>query len=185
MPFLPLTLQEMTAYGWDRPDFVLVTGDAYVDHPSFGTAIISRVLEKAGYKVCILSQPQNKEDYFRFPTPRLGFLVNGGNIDSMVAHYTAAKKIRRDDAYTAGGKAGARPDRAVITYCKNLRRYYGDIFIAIGGLEASLRRFAHYDYWDDKVRPSILIDSTANLLMYGMGEKHVVEIANRLAEGES
>lgn len=184
MPFLPLTLQEMNAYGWDRPDFVLVTGDAYVDHPSFGTAIISRVLEKAGYKVCILSQPQTKEDYLRFPTPRLGFLVNGGNIDSMVAHYTAAKKIRRDDAYTAGGKAGARPDRAVITYCKNLRKYYGDIFIAIGGLEASLRRFAHYDYWDDKVRPSILMDSTANLLMYGMGEKHVVEIANRLAQGE-
>ncbi|MBQ1942585.1 MAG: YgiQ family radical SAM protein [Clostridia bacterium] len=185
MPFLPLTKNEMTERGWDKPDFVLVTGDAYVDHPSFGTAIISRVLENAGYRVCILSQPQTDADYLRYPTPRLGFLVNGGNIDSMVAHYTAAKKTRSDDAYTAGGKAGARPDRAVIAYCRNLRRLYGDVFIAIGGLEASLRRFAHYDYWDDAVRPSILIDSTANLLMYGMGEKHVVEIANRLAAGES
>ncbi|MEE0945452.1 MAG: YgiQ family radical SAM protein [Acutalibacteraceae bacterium] len=185
MPFLPITKNEMLSLGWDRPDFVLVTGDAYVDHPSFGTAVISRVLENAGYNVCILPQPRNDDDYNRFGKPLLGFLVNGGNIDSMVAHYTAAKKKRSDDAYTAGGKAGARPDRAVIVYCKNIRRIFGDVFIAIGGIEASLRRFAHYDYWDNAVRPSILIDSTADLLMYGMGEKHIVEIADRLRNGES
>ncbi|MBE6727911.1 MAG: YgiQ family radical SAM protein [Ruminococcaceae bacterium] len=184
MPFLPITKKEMLSLGWDEPDFVLVTGDSYVDHPSFGTAIISRVLEAAGYRVCILPQPRCDADYSRFGKPRLGFLVNGGNIDSMVAHYTAAKKRRSDDAYTAGGKAGARPDRAVIVYCKNIRKIYGDVPIAIGGLEASLRRFAHYDYWDDAVRPSILIDSTADILMYGMGEKHIVEIADRLKNGE-
>lgn len=184
MPFLPLTKDEMRERDWYYTDFVLVTGDAYVDHPSFGTAIISRVLEHEGFRVCILSQPQTDDDYKRFGKPRLGFLVNGGNIDSMVAHYTAAKKRRSDDAYTAGGRSGKRPDRAVIVYCKNIRRIFGDVPIAIGGLEASLRRFAHYDYWDDKVRPSILIDSTADLLMYGMGEKHIVEIANRLKKGE-
>ncbi|MEE0840045.1 MAG: YgiQ family radical SAM protein, partial [Acutalibacteraceae bacterium] len=184
MPFLPITKNEMNKLGWDRPDFVLVTGDAYVDHPSFGTAVISRVLENAGFNVCILSQPRSDDDYRRFGVPLLGFLVNSGNIDSMVAHYTAAKKKRSDDAYTPGGKAGARPDRAVTVYCKNIRRIFGDVFIGIGGIEASLRRFAHYDYWDDKVKPSILIDSTADLLMYGMGEKHIVEIANRLRNGE-
>lgn len=185
MPFLPITRKEMQDFGWDRPDFVLVTGDSYVDHPSFGTAIISRVLEAAGYRVCILPQPRCDEDYRRFGRPVLGFLVNGGNIDSMVAHYTAAKKRRSDDAYTAGGKSGARPDRAVIVYTKKLRELFGNVPIAIGGLEASLRRFAHYDYWDDAVRPSVLIDSSADLLMYGMGEKHVVEIADRLKRGES
>ena len=185
MPFLPITKKEMQERGWDIPDFVLVTGDSYVDHPSFGTAIISRVLESKGYKVCILPQPRSDADYNRFGAPRLGFLVNGGNIDSMVAHYTAAKKPRSDDAYTAGGKAGARPDRATIVYSRNIRRIFGDVFIAIGGLEASLRRFAHYDYWDDKVRPSILIDAETDLLMYGMGEKHIVEIADRLSAGES
>ncbi len=184
MPFLPITKKEMQERDWDIPDFVLVTGDAYVDHPSFGTAIISRVLEEAGYKVCILSQPRSDGDFMRFGEPRLGFLVNGGNIDSMVAHYTAAKKKRSEDAYTPGGKAGARPDRATIVYSKTVRRLYPNAFIAIGGLEASLRRFAHYDYWDDKVRPSILIDSQADLLMYGMGEKHIVEIADRLNAGE-
>ncbi len=184
MPFLPITVKEMKEYGWERPDFVIITGDAYVDHPSFGTAIISRVLEAQGYKVCIIPQPRSNEDYKRFGVPRLAFLVNGGNIDSMVAHYTAAKKRRSDDAYTPGGKAGARPDRATIHYCQKLRQIYGEVPIAIGGVEASLRRFAHYDYWDDKVRPSILIDSTADLLMYGMGEKHIVEIANRLNSGE-
>ena len=184
MPFLPITKEEMLSYGWDKPDFIIVTGDSYVDHPSFGTAIISRVLENAGYRVCIIPQPQNDGDYSRFGRPKYAFLVNGGNIDSMVAHYTAAKKRRSDDAYTAGGRSGGRPDRAVIVYCKQLRRLFGDVPIAIGGLEASLRRFAHYDYWDDRVRPSILIDSSADLLMYGMGEKHVVEIADRLAAGE-
>lgn len=185
MPFLPITKNEMIDRGWDEADFVLVTGDAYVDHPSFGTAIISRVLENAGYRVCIISQPKTEADYLTFGKPRLAFLVNGGNIDSMVAHYTAAKKPRSDDAYTPGGKAGRRPDRATIVYSQRLRKLFADVPIAIGGLEASLRRFAHYDYWDDKVRPSILIDSDADLLMYGMGEKHIVEIANRLNNGES
>ncbi len=185
MPFLPITLKEMKERGWQQPDFIIVTGDAYVDHPSFGTAIISRVLESKGYKVCIIPQPRSDSDYTRFGSPRLAFLVNGGNIDSMVAHYTAAKKRRSDDAYTPGGKAGARPDRATIVYTKKLREIFGNIPIAIGGVEASLRRFAHYDYWDDAVRPSILIDSGADLLMYGMGEKHIVEIANRLNLGEN
>ncbi len=185
MPFLPITVEKMENYGWSRPDFVIVTGDAYVDHPSFGTAIISRVLESKGYKVCIISQPQTDNDFKSFGVPRLCFLVNSGNIDSMVAHYTAAKKKRSDDAYTPGGRAGKRPDRAVTVYCKTLRRIYGDVPIAIGGIEASLRRFAHYDYWQDKVKPSILIDSTADLLMYGMGEKHIVEIADRLNGGEN
>ncbi len=184
MPFLPITTEEMTARGWDAADFVIVTGDAYVDHPSFGTAIISRVLESRGYRVCIIPQPQTDADYLRFGTPRLAFLVNGGNIDPMVAHYTAAKKKRSEDAYSPGGKAGLRPDRATITYTRTLRRLFGDVPIAIGGLEASLRRFAHYDYWDDRVRPSILADSGADLLMFGMGERHIVEIADRLAAGE-
>lgn len=185
MPFLPITYTEMLERGWKEPDIVLVTGDSYVDHPSFGTAIISRVLENAGFKVCIIPQPQNDSDFMRFGKPGLAFYVNGGNIDSMVAHYTAAKKPRSEDAYTAGGRAGKRPDRAVIAYCRSLRKLFGEIPIAIGGLEASLRRFAHYDYWDDAVRPSVLIDSGADLLMYGMGEKHAVEIAERLASGES
>lgn len=184
MPFLPITVDEMKNYGWDTPDIIIVSGDAYVDHPSFGTAIISRVLYNAGFSVCIIPQPKTNQDFMRFGKPRLAFFVNGGNIDSMVAHYTAAKKRRSDDAYTPGGKAGKRPDRAVIAYCKKLRELFGDVPIAIGGVEASLRRFAHYDYWDNKVRPSILIDSDADILMFGMGEKHAVEIARRLKSGE-
>ena len=184
MPFLPISKKDMLDRGWDAADIIIVTGDAYVDHPSFGTAIVSRVLENAGFRVCIISQPRRDEDYMRFGAPRLAFFVNSGNIDSMVAHYTAAKRRRSDDAYTPGGKAGARPDRAVIVYSKAIRRLFGEVPICIGGIEASLRRFAHYDYWDDKVRPSILIDSTADLLMYGMGERHVVEIAKRLDAGE-
>ena len=184
MPFLPINQKEMRERGWESPDIVIVTGDAYVDHPSFGTAIISRVLEDAGFSVCILSQPKSDADYMTFGRPRLAFFVNGGNIDSMVAHYTAAKKRRSEDAYTPGGRAGARPDRAVIVYSRALRRLYGDVPIAIGGLEASLRRFAHYDYWDGSVRPSILLDACADILMYGMGERHAVEIARRLSEGE-
>ena len=185
MPFLPITVEEMKNYGWECPDFVIVTGDAYVDHPSFGTAIISRVLESKGYKVCIISQPQSDEDYRRFGIPRLAFLVNSGNIDSMVAHYTAAKRKRSDDAYTPGGKAGKRPDRAVTVYTKAIKRIFGDVPVAIGGIEASLRRFAHYDYWEDRVKPSVLIESGADLLMYGMGEKHIIEIADRLNSGEN
>lgn len=184
MPFLPLTKQEMEDRGWDRPDIVVVTGDAYVDHPSFGTAIIGRVLEDAGFRVCILSQPQRAEDFARFGRPRLAFFVGSGNIDSMVAHYTAAKRRRSDDAYTAGGKAGARPDRAVIVYSRQAREAFPGVPVVIGGLEASLRRFAHYDYWDDRVRPSILMDSGADLLVFGMGERQNVEIARRLDAGE-
>ncbi len=184
LAFLPINRAEMEARGWERPDIVLITGDSYVDHSSFGTAIISRVLEARGYKVCILPQPQCDGDYLQFGTPRLAFYINGGNIDSMVAHYTAAKRKRSDDAYTAGGRSGKRPDRAVTVYTKAVRRLFGAVPIAIGGIEASLRRFAHYDYWDDKVRPSVLIESGADLLMFGMGERQAVEIADRLANGE-
>ncbi len=184
MPFLPITKKEAEALNIKVPDFIIVTGDAYVDHPSFGTAIISRVLESEGYSVCIIPQPTKDEDFKRFGKPRLAFLVNSGNIDSMVAHYTAAKKRRSDDSYTPGGRAGKRPDRAVIVYTKRLREIYGQVPIAIGGVEASLRRFAHYDYWDNRVRPSILLESTADLLMYGMGERHIVELARRLNGGE-
>lgn len=185
--FLPISKLDMISRGWDEVDFVYVSGDAYVDHPSFGMSIITRVLEHAGYKVGIISQPDwNNNDSFKiFGKPRLGFFVSSGNIDSMVAHYTVAKKKRSTDAYSPGGKFGLRPDRAVIVYCKKIREIYGDIPIIIGGLEASLRRFAHYDYWDDKIRPSILFDSGADLISYGMGEKQTVEIANRLNNGES
>lgn len=184
MSFLPITAEEMQARGWECPDAVIVTGDAYVDHPSFGTAIISRVLEADGWRVCIVSQPQCDADYMQFGCPTLGFFINSGNIDSMVAHYTAAKRRRSDDAYTPGGKAGARPDRAVTVYSRAVRRLYPDSPIIIGGLEASLRRFAHYDYWDDRVRPSILLESGADLLSFGMGENAIREIARRLGEGE-
>lgn len=151
----------MHELGWDRPDFVYVSGDAYVDHPSFGAAIITRVLESRGYRVAMLAQPnyRSKEDFMRFGRPRLAFLVSAGNIDSMVAHYTAAKKKRSYDYYSPGGRVGLRPDRATIVYCNRIREAYGDVPVILGGLEASLRRFAHYDYWDDRVRRSLLIDS--------------------------
>lgn len=186
MPFFPINRQEMNDRGWDEADFVYVCGDAYVDHPSFGASIICRVLESRGYRVAFLAQPdwRTNDDFMRFGKPRLGFLVSSGNIDSMVAHYTAAKKHRSDDAYSPGGKSGKRPDRAVIVYCNKIREIYGDVPIIIGGLEASLRRFAHYDYWDDKVRRSILLDSQADILSYGMGEKQTIEIADRLNAGE-
>ena len=185
MDFLPICRADMIARGWDRPDFVYVTGDAYVDHPSFGLSIISRVLEDAGYRVAILSQPDYKScDAFReYGKPRLGFLVTSGNIDSMVAHYTAAKKKRSFDYYSPGGEMGKRPDRAVIVYSNRIREAYGDVPIIIGGLEASLRRFAHYDYWDNKVRRSVLVDSTADLLTYGMGERILLRIAELLDRG--
>ena len=185
MGFLPISKKEMETLGWERPDFVYVTGDAYVDHPSFGVSIISRVLEDAGFRVAILAQPEYRScDAFReFGRPRLGFLVTAGNIDSMVAHYTAAKKKRTYDYYSPGGKAGRRPDRATIVYCNRIREAYGDIPIIIGGLEASLRRFAHYDYWSDSVRRSILVDSRADLLTYGMGENILLRIAKLLDKG--
>lgn len=184
--FLPICVDDCKKRGWSSVDFIYITGDAYVDHPSFGVSIISRVLENAGYKVAILSQPNwhSDSDFNQFGTPRLGFLITSGNIDSMVAHYTASKKKRHDDAYTAGGKAGKRPDRAVTVYSNIVRRLYPDSPIILGGLEASLRRFAHYDYWADEIKPSVLIDSKADLLIYGMGEKQIVEIADRLNNGE-
>ncbi len=179
--FIPTTAEELST----RPDFVYVNGDAYVDHPSFGAAIITRVLEDAGFSCAMLAQPDYKScaDFKRFGKPRLGFLVSAGNIDSMVAHYTAAKKKRGEDYYSPGCKAGLRPDRATIVYCNRIREAYGDIPILIGGLEASLRRFAHYDYWDNKVRRSILVDSRADILMYGMGERSVVRLAQLLDKG--
>ena len=183
--FLPTTAKEMKNRGWDKADFVYVCGDAYVDHPSFGLSIISRVLEAKGYRVAILSQPDYKSlDAFReFGRPRLGFLVSAGNIDSMVAHYTVAKKKRSYDYYSPGGKMGKRPDRATIVYCNCIRQAYGDVPIILGGLEASLRRFAHYDYWDNKVRRSILVDSRADILTYGMGENILIRIAELLDRG--
>ena len=186
MSYLPITKEEMTARGWEAADFVYVSGDAYVDHPSFGVAIISRMLESQGYRVAILPQPRfdTPEDMKRFGRPRLGFLVTGGNIDPMVAHYTAARRLRSGDAYSPGNRAGLRPDRATIVYCRLIRQAYGAVPIIIGGLEASLRRFAHYDYWDDAVRPSILLESGADLLSFGMGEHSITEIAARMAAGE-
>ena len=183
--FFPVTREEMEERGWEEPDFVYVCGDAYVDHPSFGATIICRVLEDKGFRVAFLAQPDYKscEDFKRFGRPRLGFLVSAGNIDSMVAHYTAAKKKRTYDYYSAGGKMGKRPDRATIVYSNRIREAYGDVPIILGGLEASLRRFAHYDYWDDKVRRSVLIDSRADILTYGMGEKILVRIAELLDRG--
>lgn len=183
--FLPLCRADMEARGWDRPDFVYVCGDAYVDHPSFGAAIISRILEDAGYRVAMLCQPDFRScDAFReYGRPRLGFLVSSGNIDSMVAHYTAAKKRRSFDYYTPGGEMGKRPDRAVIVYTNRIREAYGDVPVILGGLEASLRRFAHYDYWDNKVRRSILVDSRADILTYGMGENILRRIAELLDRG--
>lgn len=185
MAFLPVSRQELIQKGVAAPDFVFVTGDAYVDHPSFGVSILSRLLEYHGYTVAILPQPDinQTKDFTRFGRPKLGFLVTSGNIDSMVSHYTVAKKRRSYDVYSAGGKTGKRPDRAVLAYTRRLKRIYPDCPVIIGGLEASLRRFAHYDYWDDCVRPSILIDSGADLLTYGMGENQTLAIAQHLKEG--
>lgn len=185
MPYLPMNAAEVKQRGWDEVDFVYVCGDSYVDHPSFGAAIITRVLEDCGFRVAFLAQPnwRNDRDFMQFGKPRLGFMVSAGNIDSMVAHYTVAKRRRHDDAYTAGGKTGKRPDRAVTVYCNILKRLYPDSPVIIGGLEASLRRFAHYDYWSDSVMPSVLFDSKADILVYGMGELQTAEIANRLAQG--
>ena len=183
--FLPICKDDMIERGWEQCDFVLVTADAYIDHHSFGTAIISRVLENAGYKVGIIAQPDWKsvDDFKKLGRPRLGFLVNGGNMDPMVNHYTVSKKLRKKDLYTPKGEMGKRPDRATIVYCNKIREAYKDVNIVIGGIEASLRRFAHYDYWDNKVRKSILVDSGADLLVYGMSEKQIVEVADFLNQG--
>ncbi len=186
-PELPMTLAEMQQLGWDACDVILVTGDAYVDHPSFGMAVIGRVLEAQGFRVGIISQPDwhSAEDFRRLGQPQLFFGVTGGNMDSMVNRYTSDKKIRSNDAYTADGAAGKRPDRAVNVYAHRCREAYKNVPIVIGGIEASLRRIAHYDYWSDKVRKSILLDSKADLLVYGNAERQVVEIAQRLAKGET
>ena len=175
----------MDSRGWDQCDFALVTGDAYVDHPSFGSAIISRVLENAGYKIGIISQPNwnNIESFKVLGRPKLGFLITSGNMDSMVNHYTASNKPRRNDAYSPGGKAGNRPDRASIVYSNCVRQAYKKMPVIIGGVEASLRRLAHYDYWSNKLRRSILLDSKADLLIYGMAEKAIVKTANLLRDG--
>lgn len=183
--FLPISKDDMEKRGWERLDFVLVSGDAYVDHPSFGPAIISRSLENAGFKVGIIAQPDWKstKDIKKLGRPRLGFLVTAGNLDSMVNHYTVSKRLRSKDSFSPGGKMGLRPDRSTIVYANLIRQAYKKMPIIIGGVEASLRRFAHYDYWSDKVRKSILIDSTADLLVYGMGENQIIEIANNLNDG--
>jgi uncharacterized radical SAM protein YgiQ len=183
--FLPINKEDMIQRGWDELDFIIVTADAYVDHHSFGTAIISRVLEDAGYKVGIIAQPKwdSTDDFKKLGAPRLGFLVNGGNMDPMVNHYTVSKRLRTTDAYSPGGEMGLRPDRSTIVYCNKIREAFKNTNVIIGGIEASLRRFAHYDYWSDKVRKSILFDSGADLLIFGMGERQVIEIANNLKDG--
>jgi uncharacterized radical SAM protein YgiQ len=184
---LPMSLAEMDALGWDSCDVILVTGDAYVDHPSFGMAVIGRVLEAQGFRVGIISQPDWKsaEDFKQLGKPNLFFGVTGGNMDSMVNRYTSDKKIRSNDAYTANGESGKRPDRAVNVYSHRCREAYKEVAIIIGGIEASLRRIAHYDYWSDKVRKSVLLDSKADLLVYGNAERQIVEIAHRLSAHES
>lgn len=183
--FLPINKEEMIERGWEQPDFVYVCGDAYVDHPSFGAAIICRTLEAHGYKVAMLAQPnwRKVDDFKRFGKPRLGFLISSGNIDSMVNHYSVAKKRRNKDSYSPNGEMGWRPDRAVIAYSNMARQAYRDVPIIIGGIEASLRRMAHYDYWDDKVRKSVIIDANADLLLYGMGENCIIEVADALNSG--
>ena len=184
--FLPISRADMEARGWEQLDFVVVGGDAYVDHPSFGTAIISRLLEAEGYKVGVLAQPRytDCEDFKRFGKPKYGFFIGGGNVDSMVSHYSVAKIPRAEDEYSPGGKAGARPDRSATVYTKLAKQAYPDLPVILGGLEASLRRFAHYDYWLDTVLPSIAEDSGADIISFGMGEHQTVEIARRLAAGE-
>lgn len=183
--FLPISKQEMLERGWDQVDFVYISGDAYVDHPSFGHAVITRVLESHGYKVGIIAQPdwKSKDSIAEFGEPRLGFLVSAGNMDSMVNHYSVSKKRRQNDAFTPGGVMGKRPDYATVVYCNLIRQTYKKTPIIIGGIEASLRRMAHYDYWSNKLKRSILLDSGADLISYGMGERSIVEIADALDSG--
>jgi uncharacterized radical SAM protein YgiQ len=184
--FLPLSPDELKTRGWNQVDVVLITGDAYVDHPAFGTAVIGRVLESAGYRVAVLSQPDwhSKAEFQKFGRPKLFFGISAGNMDSMVNRYTALKKVRNDDAYSEGGAPFRRPDRTVIVYAQRAREAFGDVPVIIGGIEASLRRFAHFDYWQNRIRRSILLDARADILVYGMGEGQVTEIADRLAQGE-
>ena len=183
MTYLPTTKKEMTLRGWDEADVILFSGDAYIDHPSFGAAVIGRVLEAAGYKVAIVPQPDwrgDDRDFTKLGRPRLFFAITAGSMDSMVNHYTANKRLRHDDAYTPDGRAGMRPDYCTVTYSRILKRLYPDVPLVIGGIEASMRRLAHYDYWSDSLKPSILVESGADLLIYGMGEQAIVEIAEKL-----
>jgi len=184
---LPMSAAEMRARGWDAVDIVFVTGDAYIDHPSFAMAILGRVLEAAGFRVGIVSQPDwhSCEDWRRFGRPRLFYAISAGNMDSMINHYTANRKVRNSDAYSPGGRIGLRPDRATLSYCQRAREAYRGVPVIAGGVEASLRRLAHYDYWSDKVRRSILLDCKADMVVYGMGEDAIVEIARRLQGGET
>jgi len=186
-PYLPMSRAEMEALGWDSCDIIVVTGDAYVDHPSFGMAIVGRLLEAQGFRVGVIAQPdwRSADDFMRLGKPNLFFGVTAGNMDSMVNRYTSDKRIRSDDAYTPGGEGGKRPDRSVIVYSQRVREAYGDAPLIVGGIEASLRRIAHFDYWSEKVRRSILLDAKADLLVYGNAERQLVEIAHRLAKGES
>ena len=185
-PFLPMSRAEMDELGWDSCDVIIVTGDAYVDHPSFGMAIVGRVLEAQGFRVGILAQPDwhSTRDFMRLGRPNLFFGITGGNMDSMVNRYTSDRRIRSDDAYTPHGVAGARPDRSVIVYSQRVREAYKDVPVVIGGIEASLRRIAHYDYWSEKVRRSVLMDAKADLLVFGNAERQIIEIAHRLAAGQ-
>src|SRR6201988_2075535 len=186
-PFLPMTREEMDALGWDQCDVILVSGDAYVDHPSFGMGVIGRVLEAQGFRVGIIAQPdwRSTADFERLGAPALFFGITAGNMDSMVNRYTADRRVRSDDAYTPEGEGGKRPDRSVIVYAQRVREAFADIPIVIGGIEASLRRIAHFDYWSEKVRRSVLLDAKADLLVYGNGERQICEIAHRLAGGET
>src|SRR5580692_2297759 len=186
-PFLPMSRSEMQALGWEQCDVIVVTGDAYVDHPSFGMAIIGRVLEAQGLRVGVIAQPDwhSAQAFRELGAPRLFFGITAGNMDSMVNRYTADKRVRSDDAYTPGGQGGQRPDRSVIVYAQRAREAYREVPIVVGGIEASLRRIAHFDYWSEKVRRSILLDAKADLLVYGNGERQICEIAHRLAAGES
>lgn len=186
-PFLPMSREEMDQLGWDSCDVIIVTGDAYVDHPSFGMAIIGRLLEAQGFRVGIISQPdwQSKDDFMKLGQPNLFFGIAAGNMDSMINRYTADRKVRSDDAYTAGGLAGKRPDRASLVYSQRCKEAFKDTPVVLGGIEASLRRIAHYDYWQDKVRRSILMDATADILLYGNAERAIVEVAQRLSRGEA
>ncbi|MBV8909341.1 MAG: YgiQ family radical SAM protein, partial [Gammaproteobacteria bacterium] len=186
-PFLPMSRAEMDALGWDSCDVIIVTGDAYIDHPSFGMAIIGRVLEAQGFRVGIIAQPNwhSAAGLAALGRPNLFFGITAGNMDSMVNRYTADRRLRSDDAYTPGGVGGSRPDRSVIVYAQRAREAYRDVPIVIGGIEASLRRIAHFDYWSEKVRRSVLLDAKADLLVYGNGERQICELAHRLAAGEA
>ena len=186
-PFLPTTREEMDALGWDSCDIIIISGDAYVDHPSFGMAVIGRVLEAQGFRVGIIAQPDwnSKDAFMALGKPNLFFGITAGNMDSMINRYTAEKRMRHDDAYTPGNVGGKRPDRAVIIYSQRCREAYKDVPLVLGGIEASLRRIAHYDYWQEKVRRSVLFDAKGDILIYGNAERPLVEVAHRIAAGET